>query len=132
MTLVREITEAIKAHGEWKLRLRSAIVTGKSDFPVSLACQDNRCALGRWLLSQNASTKASTRWKCVRTAHADFHKEAGRILEMALEGKQDEASAALLYPSKYTGLSTQLTMELTMWKRDQVQDYPTSRLVVSA
>lgn len=45
--ILEEIQKATGAHGAWKLRLRTATLTGKSDFtPQKVKC-DDQCEFGK-------------------------------------------------------------------------------------
>jgi hypothetical protein len=54
----------------------------------------------------------------VRTRHADFHKEAGRILKMALAGQKVAAEAALASNSRFGNATQSLTKEVMAWKNE--------------
>ncbi len=119
MTIKEEVQKAMGAHGLWKVRLKDAINTGKSEFTATTVCQDNQCAFGQWLYGLNPSVKNLKRWQCVKQAHADFHREAGRVLELALAGKKDAANAIMTGPtSSFEKASTKLVMELVSWKNE--------------
>lgn len=45
----------------------------------------------------------------VAAIHADFHKEAGRVLKLALNGGKAEAEKAIAMGSAYDALTTSLT-----------------------
>jgi hypothetical protein len=120
MQIEQQIQSAIEAHAEWKLRLNNAIETGRSSHTVATACQDNQCALGRWLYDLDAVTKATSRWACVRSTHAEFHREAASILALALAGDKRGAKSRMTFSSPFIGLSHRLTAELTAWKRESV------------
>ena len=120
MQVEQQIQSAIEAHAEWKIRLNKAIETGRSDHTAAVVCQDNQCKLGRWLYGLDVATQASSRWTCVRSTHADFHREAAEILTIALHGDKRGAKSRMTYSSTFTGLSNRLTAELTAWKRESV------------
>ena len=120
MQIEQQIQKAIEAHGEWKQRLDNSIATGQSTHSVAIVCQDNQYALGRWLYSLDATVKSSTRWRCVQTTHAEFHREAAQILELALAGDKRTARGRMTYSAPFTGLSNRLIAELTAWKRESV------------
>lgn len=119
--IMEEIQKAIAAHGMWKQRLRTAIATGQSDVSVSDVCHDNQCAFGKWLYTLDPATRSSNRWQCVRTLHADFHREAARILELALAGRKFEAEEALTFSRPFSDISAKLTAEMMAWKRGAPQ-----------
>ncbi len=115
MDLQSEIKKAIGAHGMWKGRLKTAIHTGKSEATVAVVCQDNQCEFGKWLYALDPKVKAEKHWQCVKGLHADFHKEAGSVLGLALAGKKAEAESALTDNSKFNAITMKLTMEMMAW-----------------
>ncbi|MBI3564746.1 MAG: bacteriohemerythrin [Elusimicrobia bacterium] len=116
MNLHREITKAVSAHGGWKTRLARAIVTKTSEIPVEAARVDDRCEFGRFLRAQaDPKVKGSPRHaECLRL-HRLFHAEAGRVLALALEGKDVEALRAVGADGEYARLTAALTAEMTAW-----------------
>jgi hypothetical protein len=54
----------------------------------------------------------------VKAHHADFHKEAAAVLQLALEGRKDEATARLSESSKFAVISSQLTKEMMDWSNE--------------
>jgi hypothetical protein len=121
MEFDQQIQKAIEAHGEWKQRLNVSITTGRSSHTVASVCQEDQCALGRWLFELDDAIKATSRWQCVRATHAAFHRETAQILELALDGNQRGARSRMTYSSPFTGLSNKLIMELTAWKREPLR-----------
>ncbi|MFI5337265.1 MAG: CZB domain-containing protein [Opitutales bacterium] len=117
MNIQPEINKAIGAHGMWKQRLRGAVNTGKSEFSVAVVCQDNQCEFGKWLYALEPQVKASKHWVCVKSLHADFHREAAGVLGLALSGKKSEAEAALSESSKFNLTSMKLTVEMMAWAK---------------
>ena len=117
MTAKEQIDNAIGAHGMWKARLRSAIDTGKSDFKTEIVRTDNNCDFGKWLHGAIApELKNSPAYPSIVKAHAEFHQEAGRILQLAVSGKKAEAEKELAPGSKFSNLSSQLTSAMMAWK----------------
>lgn len=49
----------------------------------------------------------------VRTLHAAFHEKAGRVLSLAVSGKDTEASKAMELGSAFSKVSAQLVTALT-------------------
>jgi methyl-accepting chemotaxis protein len=111
-----EIKNAIGAHGIWKQRLRRAIETGNSDFTIDETKIDNQCDFGKWLYSLSSDEKNSSHWLNIQQLHSKFHIEAARLLELATQGKQQEAQDAMLIGSDFARLSGQLTMAMVKWK----------------
>ena len=72
--LSRNITEAVRAHGTWKFRLRRAVDTGELPKPArDIAC-DDQCGFGKWLhgLKSDPSIAAKSEYRDVLRAHAAF------------------------------------------------------------
>ena len=86
-----EIHNAIESHKAWKQILNAAVATGKSSLDPAVVCLDDRCPFGRWLHGLNDGVKASPRWQCVSTVHAEFHQEAAKVLTLALGGQRSAA-----------------------------------------
>jgi Chemoreceptor zinc-binding domain len=114
-----EIDKAIAAHGMWKTRLREAIERGKIDVPVDTIRLDNQCAFGKWLYSSalNSVDKALEHYKTVKDLHAEFHKTAARVVELAFEGKRHEAEKMIGLDGEYAGISSKLTSAMVGWKK---------------
>ena len=111
----QQIAKAIGAHGMWKMRLKSAIDSGKGDVDVATARVDNACEFGKWLYGQvSANAKATSYYTDVKQLHAQFHQAAGRVLELATTGKKAEAEA--LMAGDYARTSGDLTRKLMEWQ----------------
>ena len=116
MTLENEIIKAIEAHWKWKMRLRSAIDSGKLDAnPVEVA-KDNICDFGRWLYGSTIpnTERTSADYPSVRELHADFHKCAANVLECVANGQKAQADA--LMTGEYAEVSVALIAAMTKWK----------------
>jgi hypothetical protein len=118
MINLNEIDLAISAHGMWKQRIKSAIETGQSEFNANKVCLDNLCDFGKWLHTLDANIKSTESWKTIQINHAEFHKVAGHILDLALNGKKDEATKGIALGSEYAAVSGKLTMAMMKWKRE--------------
>jgi hypothetical protein len=113
-----EITKAISAHGLWKTRLKTAIDTRTIETPVETIRQDNQCAFGKWLYGPTLTSadKSSDHYKTVITLHAEFHKAAARVAELAVSGKATEAEASIAPGGEYATVSAKLTRVMMEWK----------------
>jgi hypothetical protein len=107
---------AIVFHAKWKYRLMDAINTGKSEWRVGDVRTDNSCEFGKWLLALPLSGRLSENYKKVLALHTEFHKLAAGVLELALAGRKDEATAAMALGSRFALVSSNLTMAVTAWK----------------
>lgn len=113
-----ELNKAIKAHSAWKIRLKEAIDTGKSEVSASQAKDSHKCEFGKWLDSLPPSEKALDDYKTIVPLHDKFHQEAGNILQMALGGQKDKAHEALTnITSEFMYTSAQLINSISGWKR---------------
>jgi methyl-accepting chemotaxis protein len=111
-----EIRKAIGAHGMWKQRLRQAIDTAKCDFTVERVRPDNQCDFGKWLHALPTADKTTAQWKTVQALHANFHREAAHVLELALNKQKPEAEKAIAANSPFAKVSLELTSNMMKWK----------------
>ena len=80
-TLKQQITAAIAAHHAWMGRLRTAAEYGRSSVDVQTTAKEDACPIGIWLTRDiSPSLKARPLYARSRTLHAQFHKEAARVL----------------------------------------------------
>ena len=116
--LISQIDEAIGAHGMWKMRLRAAMRTGRSDISAHDASCDGNCKFGQWLDSTALSpqNKADLPYKVVKRVHADFHRAAGHVLSSALGGRQREAEERI--EGDFNPASEKLVRALMKWKTE--------------
>ena len=114
--ILDQITIAIGSHRQWKLHLSSAIQSGKHDATPDQVRVDNRCEFGRWLHGLPSAIKATTEWHDVQHAHAAFHVEAAGVLDLALQGRQQEADAQMAFGGPFAAASAQLTQAMMRWK----------------
>lgn len=117
-TMVKEINDAIGAHGMWKFRLRTAITSGTADVSSVEAGCDDKCTFGKWIYGNtlDAQTRAGMPYQVIRRLHADFHRTAGRVLAHVERG--EKASAEALFEGEYVAKSEKLVRGLTKWKAE--------------
>jgi hypothetical protein len=96
-----------------------AIDTGKSQWRVGDVRTDHACDFGKWCLGLPLSERLSEHCQKVRALHAEFHGLAADVLELALAGRKDEATAAIALGSRFAVVSSHLTMAVMAWKEDQ-------------
>lgn len=113
---VAHIDAAIAAHELWKRRLLTAIETGDSEWTPRTVKLDNLCVFGQWLYSCPPEEKASPHYSIVKQIHAQFHTEAGKILEIALRGNKDNAITEM--GGQYAEISSSLLAEMLKWKAE--------------
>jgi hypothetical protein len=112
MALTDDIAEAMTAHDAWKDRLQAVIEKGSTDLKLHEVEADNRCDLGKWLVTIPASSDTEE----VSKIHRQFHREAAKVLSLALAGRRSDALRAMDHMSTYTAVSGQLQRSLTGWR----------------
>jgi hypothetical protein len=93
-----DFVAAIEAHRKWKDRL-SAYIAGTSDekLDASAICQDDKCALGKWIYSEGKIFCGHMpQFHGLKATHAQFHIHASEIVKLAETGQTDAAMQALL------------------------------------
>ena len=116
MSLQDEITKVIGAYGIWKMRLRTAIDSGKADADAAEVAKDNACPFGQRMYGSTvpAAARASADYTAVRKLHADFHRCAAKVIECV--GHGDKAKANALMAGDYAKISGDLTSAMMKWK----------------
>jgi hypothetical protein len=108
---------AIAAHAKWKYRLFQAVKTGKSEWTVPRVRAADRCDFGAWLQALPVNEKMCDQCDKVKSLHAEFHHIAAEVLQMALEGRKEEAEAAISLGSHFSAVSAELTMAISEWSK---------------
>jgi methyl-accepting chemotaxis protein len=73
--------DAIAAHIKWKIRLGQFIDgTGTEKLDSNVVCQDNQCALGKWIYGDGTAYKNAVHYGELQTEHANFHRCAGDVV----------------------------------------------------
>ena len=116
MISTEAIDAALTAHTQWKKRLHDALKTGQSEFQVAVVKRDNACQFGQWLYGLSQEERNSDECKKVIELHAEFHKTAAEILDLALRGKKEEALTLLQFGGAYGIVSGRLVLALQAWK----------------
>ncbi len=113
----QQLTKGIASHGMWKQRLVDAIENGKSEWQPETVCQDDQCEFGKWLYSCTPQDRASEHYPKVKRLHAEFHKVAANVLQLALNKEREDAEKAIGHGSKYADISSELTRSMMEWKK---------------
>jgi chemoreceptor zinc-binding protein len=117
MSVHDEIDKAISAHEMWKQKLRSAIDTGTCESTPDKVKMDNNCAFGKWLHERiDESVKSSPYYTEIVSLYAQFHKKAGAILELALNGDKEKASELMGLGQNFAKYSGALTKKMKEWQ----------------
>lgn len=108
----------IQTHSDWKTKFR-AVIRARGRFDAATVGDDHRCPLGQWLHGE-AQAKygdlASYR-DCV-SAHAGFHREAGRVAGLINAHDYTSAEQALAADSLYEQASEAVVRAIVAMKLD--------------
>ena len=99
-------------HLGWKIHLKTAIAVGTSEFKPETVEKDSACEFGKWLYSLAPFERQLPAIEMVIELHAQFHREAARILDLAVNGHPLEAEKLLSSDGDFAGLSSQLVKSL--------------------
>ena len=86
---------AVQAHVGWKKKLVDCINGRGEPIDVHTASQDNKCALGQWLYGAGKKHAGTQEYSGLRGSHAQFHKCAGSVANLAQSGRTDDAEQLL-------------------------------------
>jgi hypothetical protein len=115
ITLKQQITAAIAAHHAWMGRLKTAAEYGRSSVDVETTAKEDVCPIGIWLTREiSPGLKARPLYARSRTLHAQFHKEAARVLGLAL-ARDARAKSELAEGSAFAAVASELRRTLYDW-----------------
>lgn len=113
--LATALSDAVKAHSAWKMRLRRAATSKEQNLPVDTICRDDCCKFGKWLYALPADIRNTADAQKVRALHADFRKEAGHVAQQ-INDAQFSTALDYLNGDSYTNTSRDLTRAVAAWK----------------
>lgn len=98
---------AIAAHIDWKMKLSKYLEKPDGSLQHQNVCQDNACALGKWLYGDGQKFKEQHEkiFEELRHSHAGFHKTAGEIIKLINDGQKVEAERLLRPGGSYIQIS---------------------------
>ncbi|MDE3174682.1 MAG: CZB domain-containing protein [Pseudomonadota bacterium] len=110
--------DAVAAHLQWKVKFRTALTTGAA-LDASAVAKDNVCPIGQWLHGEAKAKygKLVNYHQCV-SAHAAFHREAGRVAQWVNQKDVAKATAALDTQSPFTSASQAAVVAIQKLKKD--------------
>ena len=89
---------AISRHIQWKITLQVAITLQEplTTEQIHQIQHARECAIGRWLDSPlTLGMRSSLQYSNLVRKHLDFHREMGRIAELILDGRFEDAARAI-------------------------------------
>jgi len=113
-----DMNEALKAHAEWKVKLRSAI-SKKESLDAAKIALDNCCALGMWLHGESKIKygRLKSHGECV-SHHAAFHRAASAVAKTINDKKYPEAEAMLGMSTPFANASTAVAIAIGHLKKE--------------
>lgn len=113
-----DLQEAIRAHSDWKTKLRGAI-SAKSQLDVATIARDDCCLLGKWLHGESRPTfgPLASHQACVKK-HALFHQEASKVAAAINKGQYDLAQSMLETGKPYAAASNEVVFAIGALKRE--------------
>jgi aerotaxis receptor len=90
-----DLGSAVKAHADWKLKLRNA-ATQQDSLDAATISRDNCCVLGKWLHGTGRPGYGHLpQFASLIGAHAEFHRQAGNVANTINDGRFDQALAMI-------------------------------------
>lgn len=116
MTLSEEIDATIIGHSLWRTRLEEAIKSGQTRFSIASIRADDACPFNGWLDSIEAhhGRHGNADYVTTQRLHAEFHNVAGRVVELAIGGRKEDAERVLA--REFDFASAKLIEALLAWK----------------
>jgi methyl-accepting chemotaxis protein len=113
-----DLQEAIRAHSEWKTKLRGAI-TAKSTLDVATISRDDCCLLGKWLHGESSPLYGllNSHVTCMKK-HALFHQEAAKIATNINAKRFADAQRMLEIGGPYAAASNEVVFAIDALKRE--------------
>jgi hypothetical protein len=114
-----EISQAIRSHERWKVKLSASIKSGTVTADALDIGRDYICDFGRWLYGATIPKDAQydTHYISVQLLHAEFFKCAEKIVYLLSEGKKTDAVALMASDGEYTKTSDRLNATMMDWKK---------------
>jgi Chemoreceptor zinc-binding domain len=113
--LKHQITAAIAAHHDWMGKLKTAAEYGRSSIDVATTEKEDQCPIGQWLTREvSPALKAMPLYARTRSLHAQFHKEAARVLGMSL-ARDPRAKTELAQGGSFANVANELRRSLYDW-----------------
>ena len=113
-----KLEDAIAAHAEWKLRLCAYVDgTSREVLVAATVCRDDQCALGKWMHGDGRRLTSVAEFVAARTAHAEFHRHAGAVVQTVDGGDRARATAMLAPDGAFEKASMNVASSLVRLRR---------------
>ncbi|MCS6811646.1 MAG: CZB domain-containing protein, partial [Tepidimonas sp.] len=92
---------AIKAHQQWRIKLRNAILKDEK-LDVATIRRDDCCVLGKWIYGAGGRQYGNLPlFSALVEQHKTFHRECAQVAELVNAGKKDDANRLLMGESPF-------------------------------
>ncbi len=110
-TLKEQITQAVAAHGQWKVKFRD-FMAGKLELDANVVQVNNQCPFGKWLEAEGKTAMASYHFDDIHRLHTEFHKVAAEVIRKKKSGDLNGAQKYLDSGGVFTLASAALTRKM--------------------
>lgn len=100
------------------MKLSKYLENPDGSLEVDVVCQDNQCALGKWIYGDGKKFAKSYSYEPLRHAHAHFHKIAGQIIDHANKNEINKANSLLEPQGPFMQATTNCLEKLDQLKSD--------------
>ncbi len=113
-----DLDSAIKAHADWRSKLRSAAMHGEQ-VDADAICRDDQCPLGKWLHGSGQGKYGSRpSFVSLVEAHREFHDEAGKVARSINNGAGAQAEKMLESETAFARASQKVTRLIVQFKNE--------------
>ncbi|MDP3700585.1 MAG: Cache 3/Cache 2 fusion domain-containing protein [Hylemonella sp.] len=113
-----DLDSAIKAHADWRSKLRLAASKGEQLDAATIG-RDDCCTLGKWLHGEGKQRFAQRQcFPDLVAAHRGFHEEAGKVARTINQGRGTEAEAMLEAGTGFSRASQDVTRLIVQLKNE--------------
>ena len=112
------LDNAIRAHADWRSRLRTAAAKGDR-LDADTVGRDDCCELGKWLHGEGGKRHgAHTSFAALIDAHRAFHVEAGKVASTINGGETGKAERMLDGGTPFASTSSEVARLIVQLKRE--------------
>ena len=107
-----DLDSAVKAHSDWKLKLRNA-ATQQDQLDADTVSRDDRCLLGKWLHGAGRPGYGHLpQFSALIGKHAEFHREAGRVAQTINDRRYDHALSMISGGTSFNDASSNVVVAI--------------------
>ncbi len=107
-----DLDTAVKAHADWKLKLRNA-ATDRSTLDAATVSRDDCCVLGKWLHGAGRPGYGHLpQFTGLIGKHAKFHQQAGQVAQTINDGHYDQALSMISSGTPFADASNNVVVAI--------------------